>query len=165
MRLSHHQSIKGTRENITMRNPLMAFAVVLILSACGGTKGVGEAHNNTVSEDQPSSAAPASTPDKPKDYKASPSDFKLSVKILSQECFGSAGCNQTWRIQINSTTDAVKVGTYEVSYTVTGLSDGPQDGTIQITDGEYETYDLEGFGSTNKRVKNIPVKVTSVETI
>jgi len=59
----------------------------------------------------------------PDSYTPKPSDFKLTPKILKKTCFGSAGCNITYRILVDyvgtGTLDSSK--TYEVTYEVRRL--------------------------------------------
>jgi hypothetical protein len=49
-----------------------------------------------------------------------PSDFELTVKTLSKQCFGSAGCSITYRIQAGWDGSYDPDRTYEVVYEVRG---------------------------------------------
>jgi hypothetical protein len=47
-------------------------------------------------------------------------DFKLSVKTLSKQCFGSAGCNLTYRVDVSLAKTLDPDVEYEVVYEVRG---------------------------------------------
>lgn len=133
------------------RIPHALFALAaLSLAACGPTTPVG---NNVVSA-TPSATTSAAA-------KVTPADFKLGAKILEQSCFGDAGCNVTWRVQVLK---APLTGSWEVTYDIPGVKDGPKSGTVQIADGRVEDEVLtEDFGQFKRRVKSVPVVVTSIE--
>lgn len=141
-----------------------------LLAGCGPSTEVGQAKANTsgtVAGQATTQAAVETTPEPapPPPPAAGPADFKLSVKILTQQCFGSAGCNLTYRAQIDSGPSA---GTYEVSYEVAVPRDenSPYADTLTVTDGKY-SEPFEGFASPSRRVKSataIKVTVTAVES-
>jgi hypothetical protein len=101
---------------------------------------------------------PAYTPYKPK-----PSDFELSAKITDKECFGSAGCNVTFRVDVayNGIQTLDDDATWLVVYEIYGVEDAPQVGNFELTgtkiSGTEETM------STASSKKKITLKVTSVE--
>lgn len=89
-------------------------------------------------------------------------DFKLRVKILSEECFGSAGCSVEFRVLPTY----VGSGTYEdrtveITCKVTGLSDA-QTNTFELTNGEYDQYDVEGYGDIPSSNTKLKAKIISV---
>lgn len=94
---------------------------------------------------------------------AVPADFKLSAKIVSQDCFSSAGCLMTYKVHV----DKAPPGSYDVTYEVTvpGDQNGPSTNTISVTDGQ--TGDLfPDSAQPAHRVKSaskIKVTVTGVE--
>lgn len=148
------------------RLAVVAVGVALLLAGCGPSKPVGAAKANTQVDTSTTTEAVTTTEatTEPAAAPATPADFKLSAKILSQECFGSAGCNLTYRVQVDS---GRHDGTYEITYDVIvpGSEDGPHTDTLTVTDGQYQEP-TQDFVSTNKRVKSaakIKVRVTAVE--
>jgi hypothetical protein len=86
------------------------------------------------------------------------SDFKLAIKVLKKECFGSAGCNLTYRILVTySGAELDPTLTYEVVYEVRGGEDGPVTNTLTVT-GDTSSVDEEEFVST----KNRSTKLTAI---
>lgn len=77
-----------------------------------------------------------------------PADFSVNVIILRQACFGSAGCNVTYRVDVSyvgsQTPDPSK--TYRVTYDLQGGED-PQIGSFEIT-GTKASVDSEDTIST-----------------
>lgn len=104
---------------------------------------------------------PPKAPAQPK-----PADFKLTVKILEKQCFGSAGCNVQYRIsKVAYTGPALNPdGSYEISYKVTGLED-PKIGTFTLNgDGSYSVDEME-IGQTANSGKVVKAAVTEVEAL
>lgn len=81
-------------------------------------------------------------------YTPVPSDFQLAVVVLEKSCFGSAGCNVTYRI------DVTYVGaqppdpkqTFTVSYELVGGED-PKIGSFSVR-GDTASVSTEDFIST-----------------
>ncbi|WP_091178192.1 hypothetical protein [Microlunatus flavus] len=97
-------------------------------------------------------------------YEPKKSDFKLGVKTLSKECFGSAGCNVSFRIKPSyvGSQDLPTSGEIEVTYKITGLQD-PVENTFTV-DGEGTiTYTKEEDGQTQSKGDKLGAKVTDVE--
>jgi hypothetical protein len=90
------------------------------------------------------------------------SDFELTVKTLSKQCFGSAGCNVTYRIQAgwDGTYDPDK--TYEVVYEVRGDESGPQTNNFTVTGDQYQVPQEESASTSSAGVK-LTAEATSVE--
>ena len=89
-----------------------------------------------------------------------PAQMKLDVIILSQKCFGSAGCVVTYRIDPTYTGSSRLTGAFTVVYRVTGGSDGPvtdyfrvdKDGTAHLSSDVIENdaqQGCNGFGCPN----------------
>jgi hypothetical protein len=103
------------------------------------------------------------TPSREPTYTPKPADFKLTPKILKKQCFGSAGCNITYRILV----DFVGAGTldsataYEVTYEVRGVEDGPAVNTFTVENGQ-STVDSEEFGSTPSTATKLRAVATDV---
>jgi hypothetical protein len=87
----------------------------------------------------PVSVAPAVVPDPTAaDYQPVPGDFVLKVTVLTKDCFGSAGCDLTYRVtptyqgQLFDPSQQVTV-----TYSITGGDDGAQIGSFSMTgDGQ-----------------------------
>jgi hypothetical protein len=91
-------------------------------------------------------------------------DFKLQVKELSRQRFGSAGDLVEYRVQLVQVRDRSydPDKEYELSYKITGGEDGPETQTMLIRGDEYEQY--EGNASTRSGVK-IRATPTAIEEI
>jgi hypothetical protein len=94
------------------------------------------------------------------------SDIELHVKTLSKKCFGSYGCNVTYRVVVDgaSMDDWPEQGEVEVTYEVTGGKDGPESDSFLITldDGQYEEPSEEA-STVRSRSTKLAVKVTDAE--
>lgn len=150
-----------------------AAALVLVASAGGvafALSGSGEPANRAEQAaaalpepvDAPTEALPTATPT-PVGYKPKPSDFKLTAKITDKECFGSAGCNVSFRVDVEYS--GLPLGesvTWLVIYEITGVEDAPEVGSLEMT-GLQATGQEENVNTTSSRSK-IALKVTSVES-
>ncbi|MGH3516452.1 MAG: hypothetical protein ACRDQ7_03365 [Haloechinothrix sp.] len=92
-----------------------------------------------------------------------PEDFEVGIKVLEKQCFGSAGCHITFRIEpsylgINPIPDDQ---TISVIYEVKGGSDGPQINTFTIT-GDTASFDAEEFLSTDSSSVTLTAAATDV---
>jgi len=136
-------------------------------------RGLGDSADSSSTTSNSSASGPqAAAP--PIDYSAepepepevvpfTPKDFKLSVKVLSKECFDSYGCNVTFRIipeYVGSALD-FEERTAEISYRVTGMENEATN-TFTMTNGEYYKYELEHFGTVPRSSAKISAKVTEV---
>jgi hypothetical protein len=117
---------------------------------------VGEGEGTEAPEPEPDpTKAPAAFNPKPK-------DFKVGIKVLEKECFGSAGCSISYRIVPNYKgsvpipADAVLDVTYEVS----GAED-PIIGTFTVEDAKA-SFNEEESASTTSSAKKLTAKVTEV---
>lgn len=89
-------------------------------------------------------------------------DFKVTVKILEKQCFGSAGCNITYRISPNYLGAPLDPSvTWLVTYEVSGVEDGPQVNTFEVT-GDEARFDAEETASTATSKAKLTVKVTEI---
>lgn len=109
---------------------------------------------HTEAADPPVVAAP---------YKPTKLDFQLKLKITRKKCFGSAGCNIDYHIDltyVGATLDDSQ--TWVVTYEVTGVEDGPAINTFEITGDQY-SYDESESAQTADSSTKLKVKVTDVE--
>ena len=108
---------------------LAAAACLLSLAGCAGSS----APNSPTAPASGSSSVPAAVtasdtrwPDAtPEPYEPRKADWKIGIKILSKQCFGSAGCNVEYRIVPDyvGTRYLPESGTIEVTYDVKGAED------------------------------------------
>lgn len=110
-----------------------------------------EASTTTTTE-----AAPAA------DYVPQPKDFRVTLSIVSKQCFGSAGCNITYRINPKYVGPPTASGLdLTVTYQVDGGESGPQINSFTIEDNTA-SYDQEEMISTKSSKSKLSVKVTQV---
>lgn len=92
-----------------------------------------------------------------------PADFKLVVKTLKKECFGSAGCLVTYRVDPtyvgDSELDPDK--TYRVTYEVRGVEDGPAVNNFELT-GDTASMEAEELAQTPSTKAKLTAKATEV---
>ena len=102
-----------------------------------------------------------SPPPAPKVVAPTVKDFKLTVKTLTKHCFGSAGCNVTFRILVAYSGPSLDPSkTYEVLYTVKG-GEGPLENKLTVT-GDTVEFDEEEMVSTSKSTVKLTAVVTDV---
>jgi hypothetical protein len=149
----------------------VASAVALIaLSGCGdntaddakAAKDVSTANPTTAAADtvttEPTTAAPVATFEPPK-----LADFVLAVKTTRKQCFGSAGCNVTYHIDVTVNKDVGDPDKeYLVTYEVSGVQDGPAINSFTIQGTKY-SRDEEETAQTKSSKSKLTAKVTSVE--
>jgi hypothetical protein len=83
---------------------------------------------------------------------------------LTKECFGSAGCNITFRVRLAYDDTAGQLDpdkTYELTYKIRGGED-PLTNTLEITGDNYST-DQEELISTPSSSTKVTAVVTDVE--
>jgi hypothetical protein len=98
------------------------------------------------------SAAAALPPD--------PADFTIAIDVLSKECFGSAGCNVTFRID-PTYTGGRDPNNLEITYEVLGGED-PMIDTFTIDGNGTATFDDEAMISTASSSATLTAKVVKV---
>lgn len=97
-------------------------------------------------------------------YTPTKSDFKLSLKILSKECFGSAGCDISFRVEPAYSGDEFDPSkTAEVTYEIIGSEDDYTN-TFTMTGDTNASVDREESVQTGTAGK-ISVKITDVELV
>lgn len=109
-----------------------------------------------------SEPAPEQTTAEPAaDYTPKPSDFSIKIKTVKQECFGSAGCNVTFRIDPTYNGPAFASDkSFTVSYKITGGED-PKISSFTV-DGDQMHYDSEEMISTPSSSTVLKAKATQV---
>jgi hypothetical protein len=134
-------------------------ALGLTAAACG------EIQDPTATTKPVAGASHTSAPPAAKGYSTPhKADFKLTVKETERQCFGSAGCNVTFRVRVAMTRVMVldPDKTYELTYRIRGAEDSYTN-TLELTGEDYST-DQEENVSTASDVKLTAV-VTDIEEV
>jgi hypothetical protein len=141
---------------------------IFIGAAIGSSNG-DAGRVSTTATNRPAASTPATTrppvatqPPAPAAAVPTVRDFKLAVKVLSKQCFGSAGCNITYRIDASWTKTFDPDIEYELVYEVRGGEDGPQINTITVQGDSYERTQEESISTSSSGAK-LRAVVTSVE--
>jgi hypothetical protein len=108
----------------------------------------------------------AKTPSPTENPEAHPNKqtLKLTLRITSKQCFGSAGCNVEYRVApVWTATPGVDLdGDYDITYKVTGDDSGPILDTLTIySNGKYEVP-FEGLMSTSSGAVHPTVTITRI---
>jgi hypothetical protein len=170
---------KQKRFGLALFLPAVLAAVVALLAgigigAWGGAGWTAPAPTVTVTETvgAPVEGGGASTEEPTKEpepeptgatYNPNPRDFKIGIKILEKQCFGSAGCSITFRIVPSyvGNQSLPAEGTTKVTYLVTGGED-PITNTFEMDGKGTVTFDEEEFVDTSSSSKKLVAKVTEV---
>lgn len=90
-------------------------------------------------------------------------DLKISPKIKSKQCFGSAGCLLEYSVNLTLTSSArIASDDCEVTYEVGGFKDGAQVHTLTLhRDGTFE-QDAYQSGDTSGSSRKLTTKITDV---
>lgn len=139
----------------------VAIAVLLVAGAVAGTLLVQHGHGQTAG------SAAAAAPNVVSAETTEPTtpvvdDFEITPKITQKQCFGSAGCNIEFRVDLAYNGPALDPDdTWLVTFEVHGVSDGPLIDSLTLTgdniDGEVESASLDR--SSDK----LTAKVTAVQ--
>lgn len=132
-------------------------------TASGPTSTITTTQTETATETAPADSS--STDSAPADFTPSARDFTIGLKIKSKECFGSAGCNVTYepKLTYKGSTPLPEDSSYEITYRVTGGSDGAQVNTLTTDGKNYDTSDE--MVSTARQSTKLGVKITDVEKV
>ncbi|MBG0826158.1 hypothetical protein HS048_36440 [Planomonospora sp. ID91781] len=154
------------------------FAAALALLPLAGIAACGAAPANSV--EQAPAAAPAvssspsweavpgtegvvaeeETPEEPQ-YTPQSSDFKVDIRVMKKECFGSAGCHITYRIKPSYNGLLLSADQeYTVTYEVIG-GDDSHINSFTIT-GDEMSFASEETISTPSSSSKLRAKVTDV---
>lgn len=92
----------------------------------------------------------------------SPSDFSLTLTELERKCFGSAGCNVTFTLNLKQVTAAKfdPTKTYKLLYTINGTED-VHTNYMTLTGSQY-THDDEEFAQVKGQKTQLTVTITSI---
>lgn len=130
-----------------------SLAVALLLAAC----------TTQTAPAKPVKATPSATPSPTAEpYTPVPGDFLVLPTVLKKQCFGTAGCNVTYRIAPSyvGTEAPDRARTYTVVYDVLG---GVERQTNQFTlTGDNINYQSEETIQTASGNAELNIKVTTV---
>jgi hypothetical protein len=120
-------------------------------------EGGSEPNEEPTPEPEPRTEEPAAFDPKPK-------DFKVGIKVLEKQCFGSAGCSITFRIipSYVGSQPFPDEGRTEVTYVVTGGEDDITN-TFEIDSEGTAHFDEEEFVDTSSSSRKLVAKVTEVD--
>jgi hypothetical protein len=94
----------------------------------------------------------------------SATDFELTPKTTEKQCFGTAGCSVTVKVEVGYEGPALSSDdTWEVTYELTGDESGPIIGSFELTGEQYDQNEVSM--STPSSKTKIKVKVTSVSKV
>lgn len=149
-------------------------AVLVVVAVLVAFCGIGSLVAMATSGDDNRAATVATVPDRgsvPVVEPPSPTlsavllaaDVKLTIKVTSKQCFGSAGCNVEFDVKAGWPESAVPRGTEcDVTYELRGFTE-PQTGTLTVRDDGQYLSDSFNFGQTAKRTSKVTARVTEVE--
>lgn len=144
-----------------MRHPFVLL-VLLLVAGCAATPTVTyEPSYDQPSYDQPSTPAATTAP---RGRLPAPKDFTISIRVLGKACFGSAGCNITYRVEptYRFAGSAATTTPVTVIYEVTGGESGPRiDNFTYYPDGSFDVP-REDFISTKSSAVTLKAAATSV---
>jgi hypothetical protein len=105
----------------------------------------------------------AATPDAPAAYTPTKDDFVVGVKVKKKECFGSAGCLITFRIDPTYIGDDLADGSsVEVTYKVKGAEGGYTNTFTMDSDGTAHLDSAEDIQTASSKTK-LSAIVTDVD--
>ena len=122
-------------------------------------QGIGQQSSSAVATEAPSTYSDAPVPQ--------PTDFAISVKVLSKACFGSAGCSVTYQIDPHywhGSTAPLSGRAFTVIYEVSGGKGGPQINNFTINSNGTAHYQRQEFVSTSSSGTTLTARATNVST-
>jgi len=136
--------------------------LVVVVAALAGSPDEDEATSSA-----PTTTAPARTTAAPTTtttaaaYVPTPADFAITVVVLEKSCFGSAGCNVTYTIELAYLGPPLDpADTWQVVYDVTG-GESVQTNTLEVTGTEYR-FDEQSLTSTPSEGAELTAAATLV---
>lgn len=84
-----------------------------------------------------------------KKYTPKPEDFIMEVIILDKQCFGSAGCNLTFRVNIKEYKGLPVSSKFTILYSISGSEDGEYTHSLEVFSGNQYEYDAKEFIQTS----------------
>jgi hypothetical protein len=137
-------------------NGVIGLAAVGVLAGCGSSAGseaaAEPAPTVTVTVPGPTVTKTVEPPEPEPVATAGPEDFGFSVVVLSEECFGSAGCLVEWEIdEATYLGEGTFEGPARILYDVEGLED-PKSGYVEVDGSGNFSYSTERDSTTEPGV-------------
>lgn len=137
---------------IVVIGALASIMMSSLATGCATTAGT-EGDKKTLATPTTTSAPTTTEPADPVYPEPAKADFELTVKTLSKECFGSAGCNITFRVKLAYGGPALDPSkTYELTYEIRGGED-PMINTMEVTGDSYTASQEESISTNSSRAK------------
>jgi hypothetical protein len=129
----------------SIRTSMTVVAAVVAVALVGCTSRTGPAAASSPSSEK---LVTTTTTYQHMPYIPQPTDFTLEVQVIEQKCFGSAGCNVTFRVGVTYDGELIYEGEgpYTVVYSVVGTDD-PFVGRFTLL-SQYNYSATEEFVST-----------------
>lgn len=155
---------KGSRMNLD-RHTLAVAAIGAVLGSAltFGAQAVLDDSDSPASSSSPSGGVTeveASEEEPLPTVQLTPDDFAVKLTVTQKQCYGSAGCNVTMRVD-PSFTGISADGSWDVTYEISGDESGPQVQTFTMADGEI-SYTSEVDLSTPSSKTTPKAKITLV---
>jgi hypothetical protein len=163
------RSARPHRSKVDPKAPTSTRRIALLVAVCAvvgiagtvavllGTGNLGsepdDASNTTATEE------PEVVETVPVEY--GPDDFEVDLSVKEKQCYGSAGCNLTLRVNPEFVGSESSDETWEVTFKVTGDESGPVFQTFSM-DADEITFQEEVFISTPSANTKPKAKITDV---
>ncbi|MGA7050815.1 MAG: hypothetical protein WBZ37_05990 [Mycobacterium sp.] len=131
-----------------MTKAALIFGVGIALAGC--TSNDGFTRTASLTSGATSSAGYTATTTADTAALPNPSDFKVKVTVIKQDCYGTAGCNVTFVIEPSYVGfKTLPKRTFRVLFTITG-GGSPKSDSFTVTDnGTHMRFTKEGTISTD----------------
>lgn len=141
----------------------VAAAAALTLSACSGVSDIApDKPKPSTEQPDPVDAAPEYESPDPEPVLPTPEDFEIDLTVLSEQCFGSAGCNVTFRITPTYVgSGAIDEVQATVIYEVTG-AESPITNSFELLGNGTYNYQPEEMASTPSASAELSAEVVEV---
>jgi hypothetical protein len=129
-------------------------------SAATSPPAASASHSDDEDRDDPPETTTTTEPPAP-----TPADFAVTIVTLEKSCFGSAGCNVTYTVELayNGLRPLDPSDTWQVIYDISG-GEQVKTESIEVTGDSY-TYNEESFISTPNETSVLAATVTTVREL
>jgi hypothetical protein len=141
---------------------LLAVPFALAVFACG-TPSSSSGSGDPIKTQGGASGVVAENKDVPKVYSDPvPADFTLALTELKRACFGSAGCNVTFTVQLTKVSASMfnPKKTYKLTYAVGGAEDTYTN--YMTIDGDQYSHNDEEFVSVKSKSTKLVPTITQI---
>ena len=116
----------------------------------------------TAADPEPAAVAEPEPEPEPQFDRPTKDDFKLKIRKVEENCFGSAGCNATLRVEVGLVGDVEfdPTRTYELRYRIIG-GDDPLLATTEFTGRDYTVNEhFIGTPSADAQLRAVVLSVS-----